>query len=108
MFFTITWVLVVAAAMTLSAFFSYKQNITQDKIWFFAIWGVGLIPLWALVAKYSKNLVVDAVIFDTTVAVVFFVALVYFTGQSSELRWYQYLGFALTLIGTILLKLGTR
>lgn len=96
----------LALAMTASAYFSYKQNITGDKLWFFLTWVITCVPLWAIVSRYSKNLVLDATLFDVLVVVVFFFALAHFTGQLHTLRWFQYLGFGMIVAGSILMKIG--
>ena len=105
MIFTACWIVAVAAVMALSSWFSVQQNATGGKAWFFATWALGVIPLWALISRYSKDLVSDAVIYDSVVAIVYYIALVWFTGQWATLRWWQVAGFLMTLAGTFLVKL---
>ena len=90
--------------MSVSSYFSYRQNLTQDKVWFFATWALGLIPMWPVVSRYSKNVVADAVLYDTIITLVYYVALLWFTGQFTVVRWWQVLGFVLALVGTVLVK----
>lgn len=105
MLFTVAWVLVLAALMVASSYFSYRQNISSDKLWFFATWGIGVIPMWPLVSRFSKNIVADAVVYDTTITIVYYVALLYFTSQFGTVRWWQALGFFMALSGSLLVKI---
>lgn len=92
--------------MAASAFFSYRQNLTGDKAWFFATWSIGLIPFWAVISRYSKNLVWDGALYDSLVTVVYFVTLSTCTGKIGTMVWYQYIGFAMMVFGAVLLKKG--
>lgn len=103
--FTALWLSALTVAMTASSYFSYRQNITQDKIWFFLTWAIGVIPMWAIVSRYSKNLVADAVLYDTAIALVYYVALLFFTDGYASLRWWQVLGFFLAILGPILVRI---
>jgi hypothetical protein len=103
--FTIFWVIVLVILMTGSAYCSCQQNITGLKTWFFATWALGLIPMWAIVSRYSKNIVADAVLYDTTVALVYYLALLAFTGQYSTIRWWQVLGFVMAASGAFIAKI---
>ena len=102
--FTASWVVVLTVMMTASSYFSWRQNVTHDKVWFFATWAMGLIPMWALVSRYSRNIVADAVLYDTVITIVYYIALLCFTGQLAFVKWWQVLGFILAVAGTVLVK----
>ena len=88
------WIIPLTLIMTVNAYVSTKAN---DFKYFLLLWSLALIPSWALIAKFSKNIFLDALVYDSLVAIVYAIALLYFsqTKVSPPL-----------IIGTILCTLG--
>ena len=91
--------------MAASSYFAFRMNGSGDTRWVVATWMVSVVPLWTFIAKYSKNLVADAVIYDTLVTVTYFLVLLVLTKQVGVIRWWQVLGFLMALGGSFLVKL---
>ena len=92
--------------MTASAYFSYRASNGGDVRWFWYTFILGFAPTWAIVARYSKDLVSDAVLYDILVSVVYFIAMIVFTRQWATLQWWKYMGFAMAVTGTIVMRIG--
>ena len=105
MLFTISWLIVLAVLMMASAFFSVQQNETGDIKWFFAIWAVGMIPMWAIVSRYSKNITADGLLYDFAITLIYYPTLCYFSSEGFNLRWWHILGFVLALVGVTLVRI---
>jgi hypothetical protein len=103
--FTALWVAYMLVHMTVATYFSWRLNSSGGSgPWFMLSMTMGFIPVWTVVARYSRNIVADAVLYDSLVAVVYFVALLVFSGQVGTLRWWQYLGFLLATAGAMLVR----
>ena len=105
MLFTISWLLVLAVLMTASAFFSVQQNTTGNIKLFFAIWAIGMIPMWAIISRYSRNLTADGLLYDFAITLIYYPALCYFSAEGFNLRWWHVLGFVLALAGVTLVRI---
>jgi hypothetical protein len=105
MLFTISWLIVLTVLMTVSAYFSVQQNTTGHIKWFFAIWAIGIIPMWAIVSRYSKNLSADGLLYDFAITLIYYPALCYFSAEGFNMRWWQIVGFILGLIGMTMVRI---
>ena len=103
--FTVIWVTYLIVHMTASAYFSYRSNIGGGKTWFWLVVMLGMIPVWAIVSKYSKNLAADGMLYDTVITLVYYPALLYFTGTLGMMHWYHWLGFVMAIGGAMLVRL---
>lgn len=103
--FTIAWISYLIIHMITSAYLSYKTNLSPDKMWFYLTVLIGMIPVWAIVAKYSRNLSADGLLYDIIITLIYYPALLYFSGTLGNMQWYQWLGFALAAGGAFLVRL---
>lgn len=92
--FTYWWILPLIIVMTANAYLSTKAS---DFKYFLLLWGMAFIPSWALIAKFSKNIFLDALIYDSVVAIVYAIALIYFSHTKLS---------PTLIIGTLLCTLG--
>jgi len=76
----------------------------QDVRSVLILWGLQCCGVWLLVAYGSKQLVVDALIFDLLIVVAFFTTL-FWMGAAGELTFRQSVGVAMMLVGLILCKI---
>lgn len=51
--------------------FSVQQNNTGHIKWFFAVWAIGIIPMWAIVSRYSRNLSADGLLYDFAITLIY-------------------------------------
>jgi hypothetical protein len=85
-------------------YFSMVSSVSKDWTSFIFLVLINVIPLWAFIAKYSKNLIFDELLYNIIVVVSELIAVLALGGgvKFSPLNW---LGFLLALIGFVLLKL---
>lgn len=95
-----TWYIIPLVIITIiNAYLSAKASNSQ--IFFYILFATFFIPFWPFIAKYSKNIILDAMIYDSLVAVVYAVALLFFTDV--ELKPNLVIGTILTVIGIVLI-----
>jgi len=100
MFYAI-WIPLAIIFNVVQAFLSTK--VASDKMFFFLIWAWGTLPVWALVAKYSKNLFFDAVLYDSIIIISYSLSLLHFT--KTELKPMNVVGLFLLFVSVVLIKL---
>lgn len=84
---------------------SIKSNEVKTNGWMLANILVGICPLWAIIARYSKNIMWDGIIYDVLVFSAFYAALLYF-GHEMNFGPKQLLGLGLIGAGMLIYKLG--
>jgi choline-glycine betaine transporter len=65
-----------------------------------------MLPPWVLISRFSKNIVLDAMIFDTVLVVTYSLGLLHFTNSWTKFQWNNWLGFALMFLGMFIFKKG--
>ena len=80
-----------------------SSKIQTGRFFFYLVWFFGSLPLWAIVAKYSKNMYVDALIYDSILVVSYSLSLLYFT--ETQLKPINIVGLLLIFIAMVLIKL---
>jgi len=105
--FKIGWTSLLAILCSTQAYWSYLLS-TAAFSWVVAVSTVLLsIPntmLWVYVAKTSKNLVLDALIYDSIIVLAYFF-MFSFLGQTASFAFYHWLGVLMVILGLVLLHL---
>lgn len=80
-----------------------KISNVKGGNWFWLVWLIGMIPIWALISKYSTNILIDGIIFDL---VLFFSYCITFLimGCGTAFALNQWIGLVFVMIGIVLLK----
>ncbi len=63
----------------------------------------GLIPTWSIVSYYSKNLILDALIFDS-ILVMSSPIILYLLGQGQKFSLLNWIGVTVCIFGIIMVK----
>lgn len=96
------WIPVILVINIASAKLSLmNQTGSVSAAW--GLWMVGAIPLWVFVSKFSKNMLFDAMLYDSLMVVSFALAVSYFSG--AHLSWINYVGIILIGMAMILIKM---
>jgi len=69
----------------------------------FALFALQCFGLWPIVARYSKNLAVDGLLFDFLILIAFYATL-WGMGEMNQFSMLQWAGFGLAVIGIFLMK----
>ena len=97
------WIPVIILFYFFLGYASYRNNVTNGG-WVYLIWLLGLFPGWAIVSKYSNNLLFDGILFDTIMGASYVFGICYFTGAWKSLSLLSTAGLVLTVIGLIIFK----
>ena len=96
------WIPVVVVYHVVLAWYSI-QNQAHGGRWFAWTLVWSLCPLWAIVSRYSKNLMLDSLIYDWLIVVSFNATLVWL-GCSEKFGWVNWLGVGLAVVGFALVR----
>ena len=96
------WIPVLTAIHLTGAWLSISNNAGDNRAALY-MWLLGLLPLWAVVSRYTKNILFDAMLYDTITTMVFSVGIIYFGHKT--LSTTNMLGVAIVLFGLVLVKL---
>lgn len=95
------WVPLVILFYVISSYLSvYAKEGWKYVILLYLLQCLGL---WPLVAKYSKNLAADGLLFDVLILTSFYCT-IWYMGQMQDFSITQWLGFGLALVGIFLMK----
>jgi hypothetical protein len=86
------------------AFFSFKNNNEKTTIWFISSALIGMVPLWALVSSYSKNILFDSLLYDIIQLLTYVIVTGILVQSSISFNKYQYFGILLIIIGFIIMR----
>ena len=95
------WIPALIAMHLTGAWLSISNNSGDNRSAIY-IAMLGMFPLWAIVSRYTKNILFDAMLYDTITAIVFAVGIVYFGHKS--LSTTNMIGVAVVVIGLLMVK----
>ena len=84
----------------LYAYISHRNNLEGGK-WTVVIWIVGIVQIWPIVSRISKNLVVDGLLYDSLMACAYLITLG-LLGRFKQFSSINYAGIVLIVLGIIL------
>jgi len=80
-----------------------KNNNEIGGKWFIFALIAGCWPLWAIVSKYTKNLLFDGFLYDFLL-LVFYVGALAFLGAGESFKIIHWIGLSMCILGLILMK----
>jgi len=75
----------------------------SSKYWFYGMLLCGFVQLWALVSRYSNNILLDGMIYDIIIFLTFPLTM-WYLGETSNFSLQQWIGLAVVVVGFVLLK----
>lgn len=101
------WVWVPAAVLLyiICAFFTKWAN--DDLSWrpVIALYVLNCFGLWPLIARFSKNVVVDGLLYDLIIFFSFYLTMLYL-GAAEKFTFTQWVGTGMLAAGLIVIKVG--
>jgi len=73
--------------------------------WVIGLYLVNLLSVWPLIARYSKNVIYDGLLYDLIIFFVFYGTVVYL-GAAHKFTAIQWFGTGMVIAGFLILKLG--
>ena len=96
------WVPALIVLNLISAKLSILNQSGNNKAaW--GIWLIGIIPMWVIVSRFSKNLLFDAMLYDILLVLIYSAGIIYFGNKN--LTIINYIGVGLAISGLFLVKL---
>lgn len=97
------WYIIPLVLITvLNAYLSTIAGISRIGFW--VLLGLQLVPFWAFVAKNSRNVLLDAMVYDSIVAVTYGIGILVFSWTG--MRYGVLGGVMLVITGIIMIGLG--
>ena len=97
------WVPITILYYFIFSYLSKEVNVQGGKwTWIAFTWGA-LCPLWIIVARISKNLVFDGMLYDNIMFITFVTTMI-FLGEGSKFVTSQWIGLFFVVIGSILMR----
>ena len=72
--------------------------------WFFLIWFIYIVPFFPLLTIWSKNLLIDSLVYDFIILFTY-TGIYIASGVSKSFSLVQYIGLTLTILGFIMMKI---
>lgn len=86
-------------------YWASKRNNDFGGWWMYIVLLLGVCPGWMLVSRWSKNLVLDGVLYDAVMASAFFLTM-YVVGAAAHFNWIQWVGALSCGVGLVMLRFG--
>jgi hypothetical protein len=102
-FFWITYTILLY--ILYAVFSKWANDESHHWRWVVILWTIHSFGIWPLVAKYTKNIVADALLYDILVFFSFYFVLLYL-GSASKFTIWQWTGTFFVIMGYFLLKIG--
>jgi len=97
------WVPAVIAWYVLYSYVSKLSNDTKSISPLIFLFLLGSCPIWALLSRYSKNLIFDGMLYDILMSVTFVVTMS-LLGSGDSFSTQNWIGAILVVLGFILMK----
>jgi len=81
-----------------------KNNSAYAGKWFYIVWGMSCIPLWAIISRCSKSILFDGMLFDMLSACTYIMTMIYL-GAAKDLTVLNKCGIMVVVTGLIMMKI---
>lgn len=100
------WVIVTIASSMLAGYLSYKANVSKQTSWAIYLWALNILPIWAIVARYSKRILFDGILYDTLLVITYTSTVLFLTNKSAPLNTIQTISVIIIVLSLIVFKLA--
>lgn len=97
------WIPIVFGFYVLYNWISYKNNISESKIYAVIMIFMGISQLWLFISRYTKNILLDGMIYDFLLFISFPFTM-WLVGKTEVLSLQQKVGLGITILGFLLIK----
>jgi CHASE2 domain-containing sensor protein len=105
---TYWWVPVTILSSALAGLFSYRMNQSQEWSWSMYLWILNAVPLWIFIARYSKNILLDGLIYDSILTIAYTATVLYLSSKDSHFTTLQWISLCIIILGLLAFKLGEK
>jgi len=100
------WIPFICLSAGLAGYFSHKANLSGENHWVVYLWLLNVVPLWAVIAKYSKNILTDGLIYDILLTVVYTATVMYMVNKTVSFNWIQICCVLIMILALIVFKIA--
>jgi succinate-acetate transporter protein len=104
MIYYLSWIPALIIYYSVYAYLSKQcnDNFTWGNFWWF--YAMNLLPIWMFVARYSKNILFDALVYDLIIFFTFYFVMLAL-GSGDKFHTGQWVGLSLVIAGFLVMKL---
>lgn len=102
--FYFIWIPITILLYVSIGWLSVRVNVSDNPYWYIPFVIIQMFPFWVIVAKFSKNITVDSLIYDVIIFLVSALSIGFFSGQIFSFSLFQIIGFVVVLIGFFLMQ----
>jgi len=103
--FYFIWIPITILLYITIGWLSVRVNVSDNQYWYIPFIIIQMFPFWVIVAKFSKNLTVDSLIYDVIIFLVSALSIGFFSGQILSFSMFQITGFIVVILGFILMQM---
>ena len=103
--FYLIWVPITILLYILIGWLSVRVNVSDNPYWYIPFVIIQMFPFWVIVARFSKNLTIDSLIYDVIIFLVSALSIGFFSGQIFNFTIFQIIGFAVVIIGFLMMQI---
>lgn len=104
MWFYLLWVPFILINYVIYAKFSLLANETKEWKWVFYMMGIQAFAIWPIIARYSKNILFDGLLYDFLIIIVYYAVLVAL-GAGENFGPAQWVGSIIAILGLLVMKI---
>lgn len=98
------WIPAVVIYYLIYAWCSKRYNDTPTALRFWVLYLTNLFPVWMIVARYSKDMLFDGVLYDILAFSAFIAGLI-LLGSGDRFTMGQWIGLVVVVVGFLMMKL---
>jgi hypothetical protein len=102
------WIPAITIIMIACGYFTVWANSSdgfESWKWVGALYVLNFLGLWPLIAKFSKNLVLDALLYDLIIFFAFYLTMLHLKA-ADHFTMTQWVGTIVVLAGFVMIKVG--
>lgn len=103
--FYLIWIPLLILLYVGVSWLSVKSNNSVSSTWFILLVLIQLIPGWAIVSRFSKNITIDSMLYDIILFLTCSICISLFSGQLFKFNTIQIAGFVIIIIGFIMIQI---
>ncbi len=86
---------------SIGAWINFMNNKETGYFWWACL--ISILPIFPIISKYSKNLLIDGLLYDVIIFFAYLITLL-LLGSGKNISLLQWIGFIITIIGCFIMK----
>ena len=100
------WIIALFITSVLAAYLSHKSNHSTEWKWSVYLWSLNLIPLWAIIARFSKNILFDGILYDILLTVIYTLTMTWLMSRTVNFSVTQIVCLVVMVVALMVFKFG--